>query len=578
MRRSTSSFFATFTLVLTVLSMVLANSPSFLQQGPIETLSGNTYSSYKEVDTSQESDLVKALINLREKNSFSSGNKQESMRLLQETVSEFNLEAKAITLDNSCSKRRQEGNVADFYYFLPNFYGSVSKQGDTLSFESPCFKKNSFTLVSLSNTEAHFELTSTEPKGILCEDYHLLATSRITSPETVFLHGTHKIVLKKLTEKDLEEVKTNGFRLLGFCENIFKTLVSLEETARLYLGGFSTKNAHVTPHMEKSNLDFIKRYVGLNYSPRNLKAGSSILPIDKKDIHTGDFIAIVRLDGLDQLIQMGTGSSIGHSAVAAWIDDELYVIESQDGWYWPKHGIQRNTWDEWVQAAHNADFHVILMPLKEEIRAKLDTQKAVDWFVNSMEGLNYGYHNFLLSWFDTHKNLPVYIDAEVLLPLLGIFARVSRTTFDLILGEALNQRTNTKNLNLTDVLAEGAKLGYSFEDLLALPELESFRYSDGPNYVCSCFVIGFYKAGGLFGDLEIQAQEFTPKDLYQLSFFEQTPSRPDICKEYDPEYPFCQIMGKYNVEFRGVGSVEIYNKMNERCESQAPDFVRNEGC
>lgn len=564
-----------------VLLLTLVKSSAFLDR-TIETPNGNVYSSYKEVDTSIESDLVKALISYREKSNKSnlkSGLKVEAMRLLQETAEEFNLPKDTpITLDNSCSNRRKEGNVSDFYYFLPNFYGNLSKQGDELTFESPCFKKNTFTLTTLTDTEAHFELNATEPKGILCEDFHLLATSRITNPETIFLHGTHKIVLKNLTPSDLNEVKTNGFRLLGFCENIYKSLVSLEETARLYLGGFSTKHAHVTPKMEKSNINFIKRYVGLNYSLRGEKAGSGILPIDKKDIKTGDFIAIVRLDGLDQLIQMGTGSSIGHSAVAAWIDEELYVIESQDGWYWPKHGIQRNKWDDWVLAAHNADFHVVLLPLKEEIRSKLDTTKAVDWFVNVTEGLNYGYHNFLLSWFDTKKNLPVYIDLEVLLPLLGIFARISETTFNLILGEALNQRTNTKGLKLNEVLAVAGTQGLSFEDLLGMPELESFRYSDGQNYVCSCFVIGFYKAGGLFEDLEIQAQEFTPKDVYQLNFFETKPTRPEICKEYDPEYPFCQIMGKYNVEFRGVGTIGIYNKMNERCESQAPGFVRNEGC
>lgn len=38
--------------------------------------------------------------------------------------------------------------------------------------------------------------------------------------------------------------------------------------------------------------------------------------------------------------------------------------------------------------------------------------------------------------------------------------------------------------------------------------------------VCSSFVIAIYKAGGLFGDLNIQATEFTPRDIYQLNFWD----------------------------------------------------------
>lgn len=35
-----------------------------------------------------------------------------------------------------------------------------------------------------------------------------------------------------------------------------------------------------------------------------------------------------RLDGVDQLIMYGTGSTLGHVAMALWFDGELYVIEA----------------------------------------------------------------------------------------------------------------------------------------------------------------------------------------------------------------------------------------------------------
>lgn len=48
---------------------------------------------------------------------------------------------------------------------------------------------------------------------------------------------------------------------------------------------------------------------------------------------------ITRMDGLDQIIQWGAGSICGHSVVLLEFDGEMYAIESQDAWYWPKHNI-----------------------------------------------------------------------------------------------------------------------------------------------------------------------------------------------------------------------------------------------
>jgi len=51
---------------------------------------------------------------------------------------------------------------------------------------------------------------------------------------------------------------------------------------------------------------------------------------DKKDIRSGDYLAIMRLDGLDPLVMFGTGGHTGHSAIAVWDGEELYVCESTD--------------------------------------------------------------------------------------------------------------------------------------------------------------------------------------------------------------------------------------------------------
>jgi hypothetical protein len=48
-----------------------------------------------------------------------------------------------------------------------------------------------------------------------------------------------------------------------------------------------------------------------------------------------------------------------------------------------------------------------------------------------------------------------------------------------------------------------------------------------------------YKAAGLFDDLEINATEFTPRDVYSLDFFDLNYQRPQACIDADPDLPYC---------------------------------------
>ncbi len=67
---------------------------------------------------------------------------------------------------------------------------------------------------------------------------------------------------------------------------------------------------------------------------------------------------------------------------------------------------------------------------------------------------------------------------------------------------------------------------------MAMPEIDGWEYSsisphkDGLAYVCSSYVAALYKAAGLFDDLEINATEFTPRDVYMLDFFDSAYERP----------------------------------------------------
>jgi len=164
--------------------------------------------------------------------------------------------------------------------------------------------------------------------------------------------------------------------------------------------------------------------------------------------------------------------------------------------------------------------------------------------------------------------------------MFSILEKISRNTVDTIIGEALNFRLGTKNKSIYEIAYQAAKMGITIENVLALVEKEGWEYSDGVNYVCSCFVVGFYKHGNLFGELEILPYEFTPKDVYQLNIFdkEYKERRPKICKEADPELEYCQIIGKYQVKLPNYSTIQPYSHMNEKCPSVAPEYTRPDGC
>jgi len=75
--------------------------------------------------------------------------------------------------------------------------------------------------------------------------------------------------------------------------------------------------------------------------------------------------------------------------------------------------------------------------------------------------------------------------------------------------------------------------------LYAIVEQDEWVYSDGPSYVCSAFAAGLYKAAGLFDGMDIQATEFTPRDVYMLDIYDRDYVVPEKCRVNDPELPYC---------------------------------------
>lgn len=72
-------------------------------------------------------------------------------------------------------------------------------------------------------------------------------------------------------------------------------------TLLMFVGGLSADpnlpiiGSHVPPYMEKANVDFIRETMGWEMKERAVQE----VTIDKSMIKSGDFLMVLRLDGLD---------------------------------------------------------------------------------------------------------------------------------------------------------------------------------------------------------------------------------------------------------------------------------------
>lgn len=99
-------------------------------------------------------------------------------------------------------------------------------------------------------------------------------------------------------------------------------------------------------------------------------------------------------------------------------------------------------------------------------------------------------------------------------------------------------------------------------------------FDGNQSFTSASFVISALRELGVFTDeitgqvLEINAAEFTPKDVYQLNIFDTTFRKPDICYEADNHLQYCQLSGQYRLILPGYSKVIPYAHMNEKCPNQ----------
>jgi hypothetical protein len=177
------------------------------------------------------------------------------------------------------------------------------------------------------------------------------------------------------------------------------------------------------------------------------------------------------------------------------------------------------------------------------------------------------------------------VTLEALEVIFGFVDEIAPSFIDLILSSPMAIRLlgPGKNLTLVDASNMAHARNLSLGELLAMPERDDYRYWDTGNYssmVCDVYACSMYKAAGVFGGLadSIQCAEFENFDVYSLTLFNLSRSRPSVCVEADPTMPWCQLMGLYQMQLPGASTVTPYANMVQTCPSLPPSYWRPEGC
>jgi len=413
-------------------------------------------------------------------------------------------------------------------------------------------------------------------KGFLCSERFLIGNTEIAHLEDYRSEGTYKISFNLPSEDAKKDFDRNGVSIWQFCNGAKDELKSLLQTLHFFLPGGETV-WDIDEKMEAANLDFLKVAMGIEMDVRPIQD----IDIDESLVQSGDAFLLVRMDGTGPLIMYGTGGHLSHTTMALHFDDGLYIVESQGAEFWPTPGINRTPFNKWLEQVRKASYNVVWLPLKKEIAASFNESAARNFFAQT-KGLPYGYHNFIFGWIDTpYRNMPPLM-AQNMLPTVGmILENIAPGAAYVTFGAGLNKRMGTTGKSLSEIAALAADQDMSILDVMAMPDQEDWVYYDGSSYVCSAYVTAQYKRAGLFGDLEINATEFHPRDVYSLDFFDKDFVRPQACIDADPDLPYCQIAGKYRIEIpeKDYSTVSIYGNMNEHCETVWPDYIRGpSGC
>ena len=378
------------------------------------------------------------------------------------------------------------GNISnsEYYDFVPEHIITI--------YQNTTFNTSCWNNIDINFNNSHINYKFSNKTSLFCSDLILwgpvnnLQINTFLSPSS----GSIKINNDKL-------FNFYGFNVFNFKNGIFGSINSIIKTYGLFKG----------PNIVKNNIDFLHQEMGLNISSSHLH------PIpNSSSLKSGDVLLITAFDGLDQLIMWGTGSTVGHTAMALEFPDGLYIIESTDKnpfghTLWPPpYGFIKTPYLKWMELAKKADYQVRLVKLNTTYHNILqDKLELVHTWWNKYQGHPYGYYNLLWPWIDTiNDNFPKSLSKEFVVSSLyflnkhNLITDVVNNWFSYSFNKRIETLTNqTSDRNFTQIIDWTIDNNLKLWDLWILPEQDNYQYNNSISRVCVTLILSVYKLVGI---------------------------------------------------------------------------------
>jgi hypothetical protein len=482
-----------------------------------------------------------------------------------------------------------------YFGFLPAYSGSVIPGGPAVTWVSPCFRNTTVSAAAI-NAQGISEITlnAQKPDTTGCTETYLIASLSSATIQTVTLVGDTKFEWNTtdFTSAEKWDINTKGIRFFRFVDDITGLIYDVQQTVTLF-ASYGTPS--VDNKTAKANLDFLKDYAYHTYAKRSTPE----VTLDESYIQNGDFLGVIRLDGLDPMLSWAMGSTTGHTTVALRdTDNTLHICESTvASAYWPTDYVQCTPYKTWLQQAKAASYLVTHAPLSPE-NAKAFNNSAAWSYFKTVEGYSYGFYNQFWGWIDTvSDNYPclpndnfgtyclTYNHLEV---ITGLVEKVSWDLANQFFLQSLNLRIGTFNLTIAEIYQTAASKGITSAALYNMVELDTYQYNTtrngkpavGPSMVCCVFVCEVWKHGGLYASINntVNCGEAANWDDYALHVFDDNYKKPAQCQAADPTTPTCQLEGDYSLTFNDYNTKTPVPHMGENCPSKNPYYQRPPGC
>ncbi len=188
-----------------------------------------------------------------------------------------------------------------YFRFLPDFVGAALPKGTVSWKPASCFTHANITVTPTSSSGRSFRLDifAGQQTGFLCSSLALVTTPSSVQLITLSSPGLSRVdweLPADTSEDDLYDATVRGgFKVFAFQGDLLKTVSDAIATFNLFE---AMETQGISDAAMERNLLFMQEYARRKMYPR----AAEPVDLDESVLHSGDFLGLVRMDGLDPVL------------------------------------------------------------------------------------------------------------------------------------------------------------------------------------------------------------------------------------------------------------------------------------